>query len=67
MPIQRQPDAHSTEEIDNIRWGVLMARKGAAPKDRVLNMMSLGDFEAHLLRRKEDRTVRPAIQRRKAG
>jgi DNA polymerase (family 10) len=31
------PDAHSTEEIDNIQWGVLMARKGAVPKDRVLN------------------------------
>jgi hypothetical protein len=23
------PDAHSTDEIDNMRWGILMARKGA--------------------------------------
>jgi DNA polymerase (family 10) len=23
------PDAHSTDEIDNVGWGVLMARKGA--------------------------------------
>ncbi|MBV9619686.1 MAG: PHP domain-containing protein, partial [Gammaproteobacteria bacterium] len=25
------PDAHSTEEIDNMKWGVLMARKGLVP------------------------------------
>jgi len=35
------PDAHSTEEIDNTRWGVLMARKGGVPKERVLNTLSL--------------------------
>jgi DNA polymerase (family 10) len=42
------PDAHSTEEIDNIRWGVVMARKGALPKERVLNALGLADFRAHL-------------------
>jgi|SRR5579883_91648 len=42
------PDAHSTEEIDNIRWGVLMARKGAVPKDRVLNALGLREFRAYL-------------------
>ena len=26
------PDAHSTDEIDNVQWGVLMARKGAVPQ-----------------------------------
>ena len=52
------PDAHSTEEIDNIQWGVLMARKGAVPKDRVLNTKNLAQFEAHL-RRKENQTARP--------
>jgi DNA polymerase (family 10) len=46
------PDAHSTEEIDNIQWGVLMARKGAVPKDRVLNALSLARFRAHLRARK---------------
>jgi DNA polymerase (family 10) len=46
------PDAHSTEEIDNIQWGVLMARKGAVPKDRVLNALSLARFRAHLTARK---------------
>ncbi|SEP49175.1 DNA polymerase (family 10) [Rhodospirillales bacterium URHD0017] len=46
------PDAHSTEEIDNIQWGVLMARKGAVPKERVLNALSLVKFREHLQRRK---------------
>jgi DNA polymerase (family 10) len=45
------PDAHSTEEIDNIQWGVLMARKGAVPKERVLNALSLPKFSEHLQRR----------------
>jgi DNA polymerase (family 10) len=60
------PDAHSTEEIDNIQWGVLMARKGAVPKDRVLNTMSLAQFEAHLERRKENQ-ARPKRMRRKVS
>jgi len=60
------PDAHSTEEIDNIQWGVMMARKGAVPKDRVLNTMSLAQFEAHLRRRKEKQTARPKRISRKA-
>jgi DNA polymerase (family 10) len=45
-------DAHSTEEIDNIQWGVLMARKGAVPKGRVLNALSLPEFREHLQSRK---------------
>jgi DNA polymerase (family 10) len=53
------PDAHSTEEIDNTQWGVLMARKGAVPADRVLNTMSLKQFEGHLRRRKETRQPGP--------
>jgi DNA polymerase (family X) len=58
------PDAHSMEEIDNIQWGVLMARKGAVPKDRVLNSLSLSAFEAHLQQRKT-RNARPKRIRRK--
>jgi DNA polymerase (family 10) len=49
------PDAHSTEEIDNIRWGVLMARKGAVPKDRVLNALGLREFRAYLKARSSRR------------
>jgi hypothetical protein len=36
-----------------------MARKGAVPKDRVLNTKNLAQFEAHLRRRKENQTARP--------
>jgi len=46
------PDAHSTEEIDHIQWGVLMARKGAVPKERVLNALTLPRFRAYLRSRK---------------
>ena len=50
------PDAHSMEEIDNIQLGVLMARKGAVPKDRLLNGLTLPAFEAHLRQRKAKST-----------
>ena len=46
------PDAHSTREIDNARWGVLMARKGAVPKERVVNRLDRKDFAAYLGERK---------------
>jgi DNA polymerase (family X) len=46
------PDAHSTGEIDNVRWGVLMARKGAVPTDRVINALGLAEFDSFLKRRK---------------
>jgi DNA polymerase (family 10) len=49
------PDAHSTEEIDNLRWGVVMARKGGVPKERVLNALELPEFRAHLEARKKKR------------
>jgi DNA polymerase (family 10) len=60
------PDAHATDEIHNIQWGVLMARKGAVPKDRVLNALSLNQFQAHLEQRKELHAAKPK-RRRKAG
>lgn len=50
------PDAHSTEEIDNTQWGVLMARKGGVPRERVLNALELPEFRAHLEARKARRT-----------
>ncbi|HWT29653.1 MAG TPA: PHP domain-containing protein, partial [Propylenella sp.] len=33
------PDAHSIAELDLVRWGVLMARKGGVPKQCVLNCL----------------------------
>jgi DNA polymerase (family 10) len=61
------PDAHSTDEIDNIKWGVLMARKGAVPKDRVLNALSLAQFGAHLEARKERRKTKARRPTRRNG
>ena len=61
------PDAHSTDEIDNVRWGVLMARKGAVPKDRVLNTLGLSAFEAHLAKRKAQRPTHVRKRKVKAG
>jgi len=49
------PDAHSISEIDLTRWGVLMARKGAVPKERVLNCMSLEAISDYFAQRKSKR------------
>ncbi|KYH01771.1 DNA polymerase/3'-5' exonuclease PolX [Bradyrhizobium sp. DOA1] len=38
------PDAHSIPELDHMHWGVLMARKGGVPADRVLNAMKLPEI-----------------------
>ena len=46
------PDAHSTDEIDLVRWGVAMARKGGVPADRILNCLALRDFTGYLRTRK---------------
>jgi DNA polymerase (family X) len=46
------PDAHSIRELDNMRWGVEMARKGGVPPDRVLNAMSLSEVQQYLRRRR---------------
>jgi hypothetical protein len=42
------PDAHSIAEIDLVRWGVAMARKGGISADRVLNAMDLAAFRRRL-------------------
>jgi DNA polymerase (family 10) len=55
------PDAHSTDEIDLIHWGVEMARKGGVPKERVLNCLSLAEIEAYL---RERRRRSPPARRR---
>ena len=45
------PDAHSISELDLVKWGVAVARKGGVPKDRVLNAMDLAQMLAHLEKR----------------
>jgi hypothetical protein len=56
------PDAHSTRELDLMRWGIAMARKGGVPPDRVLNTKGLAAFEAWLAQRRTRRS-RPAARR----
>lgn len=42
------PDAHSIVELDLVKWGLAVARKGGIPKDRVLNAMSLDRITCYL-------------------
>ncbi|MGE5510591.1 MAG: PHP domain-containing protein [Bacteroidota bacterium] len=46
------PDAHSTDELDLVQWGVAIARKGGVPKQKVLNALNLEDMLAYLAQRK---------------
>ncbi|MCH8496386.1 MAG: DNA polymerase/3'-5' exonuclease PolX [Balneolales bacterium] len=41
------PDAHSTEGIDDMQFGVKIARKAKFDKARVLNTKSVDEIEAH--------------------
>jgi DNA polymerase (family X) len=52
------PDAHSIDELDLVKWGVAIARKGAVPKQKVLNILGLSDMLAYLKQRKQPRTAR---------
>jgi DNA polymerase (family 10) len=45
------PDAHSVAELDLTSWGVLMARKGGIPSDRVLNCLSCEEIVRYLTKR----------------
>lgn len=47
------PDAHSTEEFHNIKYGVLAAQKGGLTKERNLSSYSLQEFEGFLKEVKE--------------
>jgi DNA polymerase (family 10) len=46
------PDAHTTEEFHNIKYGVLVAQKGALPVQKNLSSFSLKEFEEFLEKRK---------------
>lgn len=46
------PDAHSIEEFEVCRYGVLAAQKGGLPKERNLSSFSLKEFESFLSKRR---------------
>lgn len=58
------PDAHSIAELDLLKWGVAVARKGGVPKERVLNAMSLDQIRQHLDARRHLRAGRTRTTRR---
>jgi DNA polymerase (family 10) len=61
------PDAHSIAELDLMRWGFAMARKGGISADRVLNALDLRSFSQSLEERSRGaRRRRPSSQRGKA-
>jgi DNA polymerase (family 10) len=53
------PDAHSIAELALTHRGVLMARKGGVPKERVLNCLDRRTLEASLQARSAASAPRP--------
>jgi DNA polymerase (family 10) len=55
--ISIDPDAHSIEGYDSIRYGVLAARKAGLTPDRNLSSFSLEKFKAYLAERKKSKGI----------
>ena len=53
LTLSINPDAHTTEEFYNIKYGVLVAQKGGLPKNKNLSSYSLTEFEEYLQRIKK--------------
>ena len=47
------PDAHSISEIDLVRWGVALARKGGLTPDKILNCLAVKSFATWIDDRKK--------------
>jgi DNA polymerase (family 10) len=50
-------DAHSISDLDSMRWGIAIARKGGIPRERVLNCLTLSELRS-LLRARRRQKVR---------
>jgi DNA polymerase (family 10) len=55
--ISIDPDAHSVEGYNSIRYGVLAARKAGLTPDRNLSSFSLEKFQAYLAERKKSKGI----------
>jgi DNA polymerase (family 10) len=44
VPLAINPDAHSTEGLEDLRWGVLVARRAGATAGQVLNCTPIDEF-----------------------
>lgn len=51
------PDAHSLEGFNDIKYGVLAAQKGGLTKEQNLSSFSLKQFEDYLLKRKKKKGI----------
>jgi DNA polymerase (family 10) len=51
------PDAHTTDEFHNIKYGVLVAQKGGLPTSRNLSSYSLKEFEEFLSANKKKKGI----------
>jgi len=50
LTLSINPDAHTTEEFYNIKYGVLVSQKGGLPKNKNLSSYPLKEFEEYLER-----------------
>lgn len=57
IKISINPDAHRVEDLDDIHYGLLMARKGWLEAGDILNSMSPRRMERYLRERKETRVT----------
>ncbi len=55
--ISIDPDAHSVDEFDNIKYGVLAAQKSNLTKDKNVSSFSLKEFEKFLADRKKKKKI----------
>jgi DNA polymerase (family 10) len=55
--ISIDPDAHSLDGFDDIRYGVLVAQKAMVNKENNLSSFGLKELESFLLKKKNDRGV----------
>jgi len=55
LTLSINPDAHTTEEFHNVKYGVLVAQKGGLTRQRNLSSHSLKEFEEFLQRTKKQK------------
>jgi len=48
VPVSINPDAHSIEQLDLMKWGVFAARKGGLTASGCLNALNVADFRAFI-------------------
>jgi DNA polymerase (family X) len=55
--ISIDPDAHSIEGFDDVKYGVLSAQKAGLTKEHNLSSFSLSQFEKYLIERKKKKGI----------